>query len=177
MKELRNALSCLRIEYTEVGDYNGAIAAAQQIIEMKKQTGVISRSTANRDLGDTLLRAGRREEGLAALRRAASILDENLLKGRSYTFDKEPSPYFRNELASRLLSIAAAFTAARPEEQSAVILKRLQPVLEAMVRDNPGNNPYRDTLLRTYRAAALAFRGLEDLAQSLDFEQKALKLE
>lgn len=177
LTELRNALLCLRIEYSRVGDYHRAIATAEQIIEMTKHTGVISRSTANRDLGETLLLAGRREEGLAALRRAASILDQNLLEGHFYTFEREPSPYVRNELASTLLSIAAVFTTARRQEESAVLFKRLVPVLEALVRANPRNNVYRDTLLRAYRAAALAFRGLGDRARSLDFDHKALKLE
>jgi tetratricopeptide (TPR) repeat protein len=180
--ELRNALLCLRIAYARVGDYDRAIAAAQQNVEITKNTGVISRSTANRDLGDTLLLAGRREEGLALLRQSAATLDKNpfghyYTEGRFYTLDKEPSPYVRHALASSLLAIAAALTAARREEESAVMLKRLQLILEAMVRDNPGNDVYRDTLLRTHRAAALAFLGLGDLARSLDCEQKALKLE
>ena len=179
MTELRNSLVCLRVQYTHVRDYDRAVAAAQQIIEMTKPTGVISRSTAHRDFGNALLLAGRREEGLASLRQAASILDQNPVQGtlRIYTFDKEPSLYIRNELASSLLSVAAALTAARCEEESAVMLKRLVLVLEPMVRDNPGSNVYRDTLLRTYRAAALAFLGLGDRARSHEFEQKALKLE
>jgi serine/threonine protein kinase/tetratricopeptide (TPR) repeat protein len=177
MNELRNAISCLRVEYIRAAKYDRAVAAAQQIVEMMSQTGVISRSTANRDLGETLLLAGRRDEGLATFRRAASILDENPFKGHVYTLDKEPSPYFRNALALTLLSIATDFTAARREEESVVMFQRLRVVLEAMVRDNPGDNLYRDTLLRTYRAGALAFLGLGDLRESLDYEQKGLKLE
>jgi len=172
LTELRNALLCLRIQYARVADYDRAIAAAGQVVEMAKRTGVISRATASRDFGDTLLLSGRREEGLAEFRRAASIMDES-----SNPIEKEPSSFYRNELASSFLSIATAFTAARREEESAVLLKRLLPVLETLVRDNPGNNSYRDTLLRADRAAALAFLGIGDLARSLDFEQKGLKLE
>ncbi len=155
--ELRNALLCLRVEYARTGNSSRALSAAQQIVEMTKETGVISRSTANRDLGESLLLAGRREEGIAALRRAASILDQSFLEGRYYTFDQEPSPYFRNELASTFLSIVAAFPSPEREEQSALVTKRVVPVLQALVRSNPGNNLYRNTLTRAYHAGSVAF--------------------
>src|SRR5207253_4003640 len=113
-----------------------------------------------------LIQAGQREKGLASLRRAAAILDESFFEGRYHTFDREPSPFIRNALASSLLAIAVEFTAARREEESAVQLKRIRAVLEAMVRDDPGSKPYRDTLLRTYRAGALAHVGLGDVAGS-----------
>jgi len=180
LTELRNALLCLRTQYARVADYDRAIAAARQVVEMTKSTGVISRTAANRDLGDTLMLSGRRAEALASFRLAAGILDETRTipgGGPSYPIEKELSSFYRNELASTFLSLAGAFTAARREEESAALLKRLLPVLEALARGNPGNNLYRETLLRAYRSASLAYLGLGDLASSLDFEQKGLRLE
>lgn len=180
LTELRNALLCLRAQYIQVGDYDRALAAARQIVEMAKPTGVLSRAAASRDFGNALLLSGRREEGLAAFRRAAVILDERTTSpggGPSHPIEEEPSSLYRNELASSFLALATEFTVACREEESATISTRLHPVLEAMLRDNPGNSLYRATQLRAYRAAALAFRNLGDPARSLEFEQKALKLE
>ena len=53
-------------------------------------------------------------------------------------------------------------------EEGAVLCKRLLPALETLVRDNPGNNLYRNSLLRAYRLA---------VSSALDFEQKVLNLE
>lgn len=177
--ELRDARLCLRVEYLQAGKFDRAIAVARQVLEMMAPHGVINRATSNRDYGDTLLRSGRRQESLAAFHRAASILDESDTSSANHVnpIQKEPSLLYRNQLALTFLSIANEFTAARREEESAAILKRLVPVLEAMLRDHPGNGLYRDTLFQVYRAAALAFLGLGDLARSLDFEQKALQLE
>jgi tetratricopeptide (TPR) repeat protein len=180
LTELRNALLCLRVQYAEVKDYDRALAAARQVVEMTKNTGVISRSSASRDLGDTLLRCGRRDEALTAFRRAALILDETGSSpgaGKSYPIEKEPSSFYRNALASSFLSLAAEFNTAHRDEESMAILKRLVPVLEAMVRDNPGNGLYRDTLLRTYRASSVSLLALGDLPGSRAFEQKAANLE
>ncbi|MGJ5820241.1 protein kinase domain-containing protein [Paludibaculum fermentans] len=177
LTELRNALLCLRVECLRSAEYERALAAARQVLGMTQRTGVVSRVAANRDLGETLLLSGRRDEGLAALRRALPILDENSTPpgaGRSYPIEQEPSPYYRNELASSYLALAAAFSTARAEEDAAVILKRIVPVLETMARDNPGNRLYRDTLLRAYRRAASVALSLGDPAQALAFEQKAL---
>ena len=167
---LLNLLSCLRTQYAGAADYARAIAAGEQMVEIMKDTGVIARARASRDLGDTLLLAGRREESLTAFRKAVSIMDE-------LPIEKQPSSLYRNELAGTYLYIVTDLTLARREDESAGILKRIVPVLEALVRDNPGNRLYRDTLVGAYRAAAPAFLGLGDLASSLDFEQKVLKLE
>lgn len=180
LTELRNALLCLRIEYLRVTDYEKAIAAARQVVAMTQRTGVISRTAANRDLGNALLLSGRRDEALAAFRRALPILDETTAPpgaGRSYPIEKEPSPYYRHELASSYLALVSEFTAARREEEAAAILNRILPVLEALVRDNPGNNLYRDTLLRAYRSAAAASLGSGEVARALEFEQKGLRRE
>jgi hypothetical protein len=75
------------------------------------------------------------------------------------------------------LYIVSDLTAARHEEESAVLLKRILSVLEPMVQANPENRLYRDTLIRTYRAAVPTFLGLGDFAASLDFELKGVKLE
>jgi len=180
LTELRNALLCLRTQYARIADYDRAITAARQVVEMTKSTGVISRTAANRDLGDTLLLSGRRPEALASFRRAVATMDDTHTipgGGQSYPIEKEPSSFYRNELASTFLSLVAAFTSARREEESAALLKRLVPVVENLARANPGNNLYRETLLRAYRSATAAFLGLGDLANSLDFEQKGLHLE
>lgn len=180
LTELRNALLCLRTEYLRTADHERALAAARQVLAMTQRTGVISRVAANRDLGDTLLLSGRREEALAAFRLALPILDENTAApgaGRSYPIEQEPSPYYRNELASSFLTLVAAFTNARREEEAAAILDRILPVLEAMVRDNPGNNLYRDTLVRAYHRAAAVFLSLGDMPKSLDFNRKSLRRE
>jgi tetratricopeptide (TPR) repeat protein len=75
------------------------------------------------------------------------------------------------------LYVVSGFTAARREVESVGVLKRILPVAEALVRDNPANSLYCDTLVRVYRAAATACLGLGDLAGALDYEQKVLKLE
>ncbi len=177
--ELRNARLCLRVEYLRAADFDRAVAVARQVFDMMNVNGVINRATSSRDFGDTLLRSGRRQESLAAFRHAASILDKSDTSGPNHInpIEKEPSLLYRNELALTFLSIAAEFTAARREEESTAILKRIVPVLEAMVRDHPGNDLYRDTLLQAYRTAALAFLGLGDLARSLHFDEKALQLQ
>ena len=135
-----------------------------------KETGIIARTRSHCDLGDTLLRAGRREESLQAFRDAAAVMQE-------LPIEEQPSSLYRNELAGTYLYLVAGFTAARREEESAALLKRVLPVVEGLVRDNPANNLYRDTLVRVYRAAAAAFAGLSDSGNSVDFEEKVLKLE
>ncbi|MGC4051822.1 MAG: protein kinase [Paludibaculum sp.] len=180
LTELRNALLCLRAEYLRVADYDKAIAAARQVVAMTLRTGVISRTSANRDLGNALLSSGRREEALAAYRRALPILDETTAPpgaGPSNPIEREPSPYYRHELASSYLSLVSEFMSARREEEAAAILHRIVPVLENLARDNPGNQLYRDTLLRAYRASAAVFLQLGDAGRSLEFEQKGLKRE
>ncbi|WP_321472173.1 serine/threonine-protein kinase [uncultured Paludibaculum sp.] len=180
LTELRNALLCLRTAYLRIADYEKAIAAARQVVAMTQRTGVISRAAANRDLGSALLLSGRRDEALATFRRALPILDETTAPpgaGRSYPIEKEPSPYYRHELASSYLALVSEFTATRREEDAAAILTRILPVLDALVRDHPGNNLYRDTLLRAYRSAAAASLGLGEVARSLEFEQNGLKRE
>ena len=168
--ELLNLLSCQRTQYAGAADYQHALAAANEIVDIMKPTGVIARTRAYRDLGDTLLHAGRREESLKAFRDAAVIMNERPI-------EKESSSLYRNESSGTYLYVVSGFTAARREEESAVLLKRVLPVAEALVQDNPANNLYRDTLVRVYRAAATAFAGLGDSVSSVDFEEKVLKLE
>jgi len=167
---LLNLLSCIRTQYAGAADYDRAVAAGQQIVTIMAAAGVISRARASRDLGDTLLLSGRRQESLSAFRKAVSIVDELPL-------EKQPSSLYRNELAGTYLYIVDDLTLARREEESAVILKRILPVLEALARDNPENRLYRDTLVRAYRAAAPVLRSLGDLAGSLNCEQQVRKLE
>jgi len=179
LTELRNALECLRVEYTQVADYDRAIAAAREVVEMTKSTGPISRGNAHRDLGETLLLSGRRKEALAALRDAVSNLDDssNPIHGNAPAIESEKSPFVRNEMASCYISIASQFSAARREDESAALLNGLLGLIQALVRENPGNKAYSNTLIRAYRAAAQAALGLGDAARTLGFEREALKLE
>lgn len=176
LTELRNALESLRVEYTHVADYDRAIAAARQAVEVTKSTGLISRGSATRDLGETLLRSGRRTEGLATLRDAVSILDDSYPINVP-AIERAKSPFVRNEMVLCYLSIASQFSAARREDESAALLNRLLSLIRGLVRENPGNKAYSNTLIRAYRAAAQTALGLGDAARSLDFERKALKLQ
>jgi hypothetical protein len=49
--ELLNLLSCLRTQHAGVVDFQNALAAAHEIVDIKKPTGVIARARAFRDLG------------------------------------------------------------------------------------------------------------------------------
>jgi len=168
--ELLNLLSCLRTQYLGIADYESAIAAGKQIVTIMADTGIIARTKSHRDLGEALLLSGRREESLEEFRKAASVMDE-------LPIEKQSSSLYRSDLAETYLYVVSRFTATRREDESLGVLKRVLPVAEALVRDNPANNQYRDTLFHVYRAAGTAFLGLGDLAAALDYEQKVLKLE
>ncbi len=167
--ELRALLEDLLVQYAHAADYDRAVAAAREVVEIVNQTGELSQASARTNLGQTLLLAGHREEAIPAFREAVAILDPAV--------EKYVTPFYRNAVVSGYLDIAEGFTAARREEDSAALLRRLLPILEALVHDDPGNNLYRNTLLQGYQAAGKAFRGLGDLAGSLDFEEKSLKLQ
>jgi serine/threonine protein kinase/tetratricopeptide (TPR) repeat protein len=168
--ELLNLLSCLRTQYAGAAEYERAVVAGAQIVEIMSHNGIISRARANRDYGDTLLLSGRRDASIEAFHRAVAVMNERPI-------EQEVSPLYRNELAGTFLYIATDLTAARREDESAALLKRIQPVMEDLVRKNPGNGLYLDTLLRIYRASAITYQAAGDAAKSLEFELLVVKLE
>jgi serine/threonine protein kinase/tetratricopeptide (TPR) repeat protein len=168
--ELRALLEDLRVQYAHAGDYDRALAAARELVEIVKATGELSRASARTGLGETLLLTGHREEAIRVFREAAAVLDERAIEAY-------PSSYYRNVVAAAFLNSAVGFATARREEDCAALVNRLLPILEALVRESPGNNLYRDTLLRAYHIAGAAFLGLGNLPGSLDFEQKVLHLQ
>jgi serine/threonine protein kinase/tetratricopeptide (TPR) repeat protein len=172
-----NVLFHLLMQYPAVGEYDRAVAAGRQMVaiaEVSPNLGPFWRdlflAQSLRDLGIGQLNCGRWEDSLATFHRAISVLD-------GHPIEKETSLFYRARLADNYLYIVEYLNSARREEESATQLKRLTPVLEAMVHDQPDNNLYRDGLARAYSAASAAYLGLGDLANSLDFEQKGLKLE
>ena len=178
-EQLWNVLFYLRGGYTNSGDYERGIAAGRRCVEIAEQIGAghlgdYSRShflaASLLNLGGTFEDSGRREESLASLRKSVSVFDQ-------HPIEKEPSALIRYEMARDSLYIVGLFDHLWRPEEAVVLCKRLLPVIEGMVRDDPGNKLYGNELLRAYRLASPAFVAQGDLAGALDFEQKAIKLE
>ena len=167
--ELRALLERLRVEYLHAADFERSLAAAREVVDIVRQTGELSRARALTALADTLLRMGRREEALNTFREASAVLDRLQVA----TF---PSLYYRSETVAGYLGIVEGLTSGRREEDAAPLLNRLTPVIEALVRDYPGNGLYRNTLVRAYRAASEAHSGMGDAEGALEFTRKAQML-
>lgn len=172
-----NVLFHLLSQYPAVRQYDQAVAAGRQMVEIAEVSpnlGPFWRdqflAQSLRDLALTLFRCGRREESLATFQRAISVLDR-------HPMETEPSRGYRARSATNYLYLAQFLLLSRQEEESLSIARRVAAVLEPMTREDPASTLNRDTLLRAYRAAAEAALGMGNLAVALDFEQKVLDRE
>jgi serine/threonine protein kinase len=172
-----NVLFHLLSQYPAVGEYDRAVAAGRQMVEMAEVSpnlGPFWRdqflAQSLRDYGLVLFRCGRREESIATFRRAISLLDR-------HPIETEPSLVYRAKTADNYLYLVDFLITSRQEEESAAIARRVAAAFETTVHENPANTLARDTLLRAYRGGATALVGMGDLAGALDFEQKVLQRE
>jgi serine/threonine protein kinase/tetratricopeptide (TPR) repeat protein len=172
-----NVLFHLLSQYPAVREYDRAVEAGRQMVEIAEVSpnlGPFWRdqflSQSLRDLALTLFRCGQRDESLATFQRAISVLDR-------HPMETDPSRGYRARSANNYLFLAQFLLLSRQEEESLAIARRVAAVLEPMTREDPTNTLYRDTLLRAYRAAAVAALGMGDLAAALDFEHQVLQRE
>ena len=178
--QLWNALVYLRNFYVGQGDYEKGIAAARQSVEIARQFSsgqvgdfswawLLGASAIN--LGRTLYRTGHWRDSLSTLRDLQKVQEER------FPMEKAQSPSERRRMADGYLYFVEDFDVLRRPEEGVVFLKRVIPVLESLVRDNPGNDLYRDTMLRGYLLAYSTALSLGDVTGALDLRRKYLNLQ